>query len=228
MALSPDIRFNGTEAEARAPRTTLRVVRRSLTSESQRAARVLIVDDEPIVLNSIGRLLTRESYRCSTATSAAEARVLMRATDFDLVLCDVNMPEESGLDFVRDILEKKADIAVIMITGLDDPDIARTAIEVGAYGYIIKPFRSNEILINISNALCRRALEAERQSHRDMLSREVQNRAAALEFAIERLQRAESELRQSQEETIQRLSKAAEFRDNETAQHIERMSRYCS
>ncbi|MBI5534611.1 MAG: response regulator [Deltaproteobacteria bacterium] len=189
--------------------------------------RVLIVDDEEPVRRTLARLLTRESYACTVASSAEAALPLLAGGDFQLVLSDVNMPGVSGLDFVRQVLAHYPDVAVIMVTGLDDPGIARTAIDIGAYGYILKPFEANEVLINITNALRRRTLEIENRGHRERLELMVRERTTALQDAIERLQRAEREVRSSQEETIQRLSKAAEFRDNETAQHIERMSRYC-
>jgi putative two-component system response regulator len=190
--------------------------------------RVLIVDDEEPVRRTLARLLTREGYVCSVAQSADNARAVLEKGQFELVLSDVNMPGTSGLDFVRDLLGEFPDTAVIMVTGLDDPGIARAAIDLGAYGYILKPFEANEVLINIANALRRRTLEIENRAHRAGLEHLVRERTTALQDAIERLQLAEREVRSSQEETIQRLSKAAEFRDNETAQHIERMSRYCA
>jgi putative two-component system response regulator len=98
----------------------------------------------------------------------------------------------------------------------------------GAYGYIIKPFKPNEVLIGVANALRRRDLEVENRNHRLRLEQMVRDRTDELWGAIARLEQAERELRLSQEETIQRLSIAAEFRDNETARHIQRMSEYCA
>ncbi|MDE3020105.1 MAG: HD domain-containing protein, partial [Nitrospirota bacterium] len=146
--------------------------------------------------------------------------------EFALILCDVNMPGESGLDLVRQILKEYPQTAAVMVTGLDDPQLANMALESGAYGYILKPFETNEILINIANALRRRRLEIENQAHREHLEQMVRERTAELRQAITRLQGAEQSLRLSQEETVQRLAIAAEFRDNATAQHIRRMSHY--
>ena len=97
----------------------------------------------------------------------------------------------------------------------------------GAFGYIIKPFESNEVLINVANALRRRRLEMENRLHRDNLEDVVRTRTMALQQALEWLERSEKELRLSREETIQRLAIAAEYRDSATAQHIQRMSHYC-
>ena len=77
------------------------------------------------------------------------------------------MPGESGLDLVRHVLEQYPHTAAVMVTGLDNPQLASVALEMGAYGYILKPFESNEILINVANALRRRRLEIENKSHRE-------------------------------------------------------------
>ena len=100
-----------------------------------------------------------------------------------------------------------------MVSGADDPQLAETALALGAYGYIVKPFRDSEVNIGIANALRRRRLEIENKAHHERLEQLVAERTA--------------ELDRSREETIHRLAAAAELRDNETGQHIERVSRYC-
>ncbi|MBP8827240.1 MAG: HD domain-containing protein, partial [Nitrospira sp.] len=146
---------------------------------------------------------------------------------YALVLCDVNMPGESGMDLIRHILTQYPSTAVIMITGLDSPVLANAALDMGAFGYVIKPFEANEVLINVANALRRRKLEIENAMHRENLEEVVRTRTIALQQALEWLERSEKELRLSREETIQRLAIAAEYRDSSTAQHIQRMSHYC-
>lgn len=190
------------------------------------AANILIVEDEDATRRLLGRLLEGYGYTCTLAADAQEARRQLGKQEFALILCDVNMPGESGLDLVRQILKEYPQTAAVMVTGLDDPQLANMALESGAYGYILKPFETNEILINIANALRRRRLEIENQAHREHLEQMVRERTAELRQAITRLQGAEQSLRLSQEETVQRLAIAAEFRDNATAQHIRRMSHY--
>jgi putative two-component system response regulator len=145
-----------------------------------------------------------------------------------LVLSDVNMPGESGLDFTREVIATHPDTAVVMVTGLDDRRYAEAAIEVGAYGYVLKPFKPNELIINVGNALRRRSLEIENRSHRERLEQTVLDRTSALRDTIAQLESSESELRRLREETIRRLSWAAEFRNQETGEHIVRMSLYCA
>ena len=189
--------------------------------------RVLIVDDEDLIRRMLGRLLKRHRYDCTLACSAREARDRLAEQDFALVLSDVNMPGESGLDLVRYVLGNHPDTAAVMVTGVDDPDIANTALSIGAYGYIIKPFETNEVLINVANALRRRALEIENRAHREYLEQTVQERTVELRQAVEKLEATTAELANSREDTIQRLARAAEFRSDETAQHVRRMSLHC-
>ena len=88
------------------------------------------------------------------------------------------MPGESGLDFSREVLAQYPDIAVVMVTGMDDRRYAQIATEHGAYGYILKPFKPNELLINVGNAFRRRALEIENRGHRERLEQTVLERTS--------------------------------------------------
>jgi putative two-component system response regulator len=191
---------------------------------------VLVVDDEPQVRQVIKRILERHGFRCELAASAEEARVSLETSGhrFQLMLCDVNMPGESGLELIRDTVSSHPEVAALMVTGIDDPGLAESAIQLGAFGYLTKPFRPNELLINIVNALHRRRLELENRAHREMLESAVEARTAALSEAISRLERSERELRTHHEETVRRLSSMAELRDLETGKHIDRMSNYCA
>jgi len=190
--------------------------------------RILIVDDEEQVLRLLKRLLELNGYSCETAQDAVEAKALMSAEQFDLLLTDMNMPGDSGLDLIGAASEVQPDIATVMVTGMDDREIANAALELGAYGYIIKPFQSNEILISVTNALRRRALEIEHRGHQTHLEQMVRERTAELWNAIRDLETTQESLRKSREETVKRLAIAAEFRDDETGRHVQRMSRYCA
>ncbi|MBX3332184.1 MAG: response regulator [Nitrospira sp.] len=187
---------------------------------------ILVVDDEEPIRRLLAYLLQSHGYPVEYAADAREARQKLSDQAFALLLCDVNMPGESGMDLVRYILKEHTHTAAIMVTGLDSSVLANAALEVGAFGYIIKPFESNEVLIDVANALRRRRLEIENRLHRENLEDIVRTRTLALQQALDWLERSEKELRLSREETIQRLAIAAEFRDNSTAQHIQRMSHY--
>jgi putative two-component system response regulator len=188
---------------------------------------ILIVDDEEPIRRLLGYLLQSHGYTVALAADAREARQRLDDAPYALMLCDVNMPGESGMDLVRSMLGEHPHTAAIMVTGLDSSVLANAALDMGAFGYIIKPFESNEVLIDVANALRRRRLEMENRLHREHLEDIVRTRTMALQQALDWLERREKELRLSREETIQRLAIAAEFRDSSTAQHIHRMSHYC-
>ena len=197
-------------------------------SASANENRVLVVDDEEPIRRILCRLLERNGYPSEGAADAEDAMLRLKEQKYSLVLTDMDMPGSSGLDLIMQINQAHPDTATVMVTGMDDAKLAHTALDIGAYGYIIKPFEPNEILINVANALRRRGLELENRNHRMRLEQMIKERTAELWEAIARLEKAEKEVRLSREETIQRLAIAAEFRDDETAQHIQRMSRYCA
>jgi putative two-component system response regulator len=165
------------------------------------------------VREALRRLVKAEGHVATVTGDTTEARAELSSGAFELILCDVNLPGESGLELVHDIVAGRTDVAVLMVSGADDPQLAETALALGAYGYIVKPFRDSEVNIGIANALRRRRLEIENKAHHERLEQLVAERTA--------------ELDRSREETIHRLAAAAELRDNETGQHIERVSR-CS
>lgn len=189
-------------------------------------ARLLIVDDEEPIRRLLARVLDRTGYTCVTAGDAGEAVGLLEDQDFDLVLTDVNLPGQSGLWLAAEVVGRYPGTAVVMVTGVDDTALAREALGLGAYGYVIKPFEANEIVINVFNALRRRQLEIENRRHRDHLSQLVGERTAALELSLGRLADADRALRRSHEATVRRLALAAEFHDPTTGEHLLRMSSY--
>jgi putative two-component system response regulator len=194
--------------------------------ERERPEHILVVDDDEGSRRVMARLLHRAGFVCITAGSLTEAKERMAEEEFALVLTDVNMPGGSGLDLLMGIGE--SDVATVMVSGADDPRLAATALDLGAYGYMIKPFESSELLITVDSALRRRRAEIENKTARQRLEQMVQDRTQEMIGYIAQLEDAEQKMRQLQEETIQRLSLAAEFRDDDTPRHVQRMSRYSS
>ena len=121
-------------------------------------ATILIVDDEPPVCELLYHWLASEAYECVTASSAEMALKLLEDQKFQLVLSDIMMPGMSGLDLLGLVRNCYPDVAVIMATAVDDRKTAIMTLQLGAYGFVIKPFDKNEILINVANALERRRL----------------------------------------------------------------------
>jgi diguanylate cyclase (GGDEF)-like protein len=141
------------------------------------AARVLVVDDEDTLRRLTRRHLEKAGYECADAPDAAAAREVLASRSFEVVLCDVRMPGESGLDLIRHITESYPDTSTVMISGLDDTETAEQALELGAVGYVVKPFERNELLINVANALNRRSLMLENKRHRERLEELVELQA---------------------------------------------------
>jgi putative two-component system response regulator len=189
--------------------------------------RILVVDDEEPVRRIVARILNKQGFQCDEAGDADDALRKLEAGNYAVVLTDMNMPGRSGLELIETIRTRFPDVAPVMMTGVDETELADRALTMGAYGYLIKPTKPNELVINIANAIRRRTLELENRRHRDRLEDMVKERTSALWEAIRDLERAQQDLRSSQEETVMRLSLAAEYRDDETARHIHRMSQYC-
>jgi putative two-component system response regulator len=173
-------------------------------------ANVLVVDDEKSVRNLLSRMLLRGGYECTLAADAVDARKFIKERNFELILCDVAMPGESGIDFIRYVADEYPDTATMMVTAVDDPEIAETALEVGIYGYMIKPFNANEVIINVRNSLRRRELEIADRAYRRNLEHKVKERTA--------------ELQETLEGTIFALTMTVEYRDPYTSGHQQRVS----
>jgi putative two-component system response regulator len=182
--------------------------------EEKRPYRILIVDDEEYLRHLISRQLARDGYECATAGSGEEAWRMLQHTDYSLLVLDIMMPGMSGMELLEKVRQGRPDAAVIMVTGVDDRPTAIRALQLGAYGYVVKPFETNELAINVANALERRRLVLESQLHEQELERKVSERTA--------------EVRATQEEITLRLVAAAEHRDEETGAHVKRIGLYAS
>jgi putative two-component system response regulator len=178
------------------------------------SARILVVDDEPTVSELLCRWLTTEGYECATAANGEAALKLLNAMKFDLVISDIMMPGMSGMDLLMFMRPLFTETAVIMVTAIDDRKTAIMALELGAYGYITKPFDRNEIVINVVNALERRRLT--------LLSRDYERDLQTV------VRRRTHEVREREEEIIFRLLSATGYRDDETGAHVRRIGLYAA
>jgi DNA-binding NarL/FixJ family response regulator len=148
---------------------------------SKSATRILIVDDDDGFRRTTARILTDHGYSCLEASSSVEARaVLDEEPDVAVALCDVNMPDTSGMELLAGFAADFPDLAVVMMTAIDDPHLAEEAFALGAFGYVIKPFGANELLVNLSCAVRRRDLELARRLHVRELEATLAHRAAYL------------------------------------------------
>lgn len=138
---------------------------------------LLIVEDEEALARSMARMLKGRGFDADMAFSGAEARQLMAAREYEIVLLDVRLPDESGYGLLGELRALKPDVAVVMISGVDDPDLGKAAVEHGAHGYYVKPIGSTELFLAVFNALRRRSLELEYRSNLHRLEGMVAERA---------------------------------------------------
>jgi putative two-component system response regulator len=161
--------------------------------------RILVVDDDAQARAMVVRILEREGYRTTVVEDARQAHDRIDGAPFDLLVCDVDLPGESGLALVENALARDEQLSALMISGLDEVTLAERALDAGAYGYVVKPFSANDLLIGVLGAL-----------------RQRRGRLDAIE-----------ELKATRQETIQRLCTAVEARDPHAAPHIQSVSAYC-
>lgn len=198
---------------------------------SETMGRVLIVDPETRTRELLGRVLGRVNWRTALACSSAEARDALGRAEFDVVLCEVRLSAtESGLELTKEVRTRCPATAVVMISEEADLVVAEVAAERGASGFLVKPFSSGQLLIEIAQARYRRSLENEMRRHDLELERAMEERTGELARVVSRLDRSRHELLRSHQQlhetrrdTLARLSHAVELRHPETGGHVERI-----
>lgn len=176
-------------------------------------ARILVVDDEASNVELLRRLLERAGFsRIHTITDPRQAIAAYIEFRPDLILLDLHMPHLDGLA-VMDELNQVAEatyLPILILTGDATPEARQDALSRGAKDFLQKPFSREEVLLRIGTLLETRFLYLQIQSQNQMLEAKVRERTRELEAA--------------QIEIIERLAKAAEFRDDNTGQHTERVA----
>lgn len=124
------------------------------TSPADNAPHILVVDDDQRIRDLLGRFLQENGFRVTTSEHAEAARSNMRGLAFDMLVLDVMMPGESGLDFAR-ALRNDQDIPILMLTARAEPDQRIEGLEIGVDDYLAKPFEPRELLLRIRNILSR-------------------------------------------------------------------------
>jgi putative two-component system response regulator len=190
--------------------------------------RILVVDDDAPVREALAAILADAGYDVRSVGSASEARHALEHDTIALLLSDVSMPGETGLDLIRFALSEHPQTATLLISGLEDPAIAHVAMQYGAYGYLSKPVRRSAVLIGVMNALRRREMEERERTARENLERIVTLRTGALSDALEQVECANEQSGVLQAETIHRWAQAAEYRDPGVGGHLRRMSACCA
>src|SRR5919197_5642984 len=142
---------------------------------------VLVVDDEDGIRQALDRFLTRLGYRVLQASSAAEALDRQAAEQPHVMLSDIRMPNMTGVELVPKALAADSDVAIIMLTAIDEPRTAIECMKLGAYDSLIKPVDLDELEMSLQGALRLRQLEIDRRELEQWLAREVAVRTRDLE-----------------------------------------------
>jgi DNA-binding NtrC family response regulator len=134
------------------------------------SARILVVDDEEIVIKSCLRILSGDEYQVDAVQDGREALHKIEEGHYDVVILDIMMPHVGGLEVLRRVKEAHPDVDVIMVTGLSQIDTAVQAMKLGAFDYISKPFEPDEIKLVVQRALERRQLLQENSNLKSEVS----------------------------------------------------------
>jgi len=189
--------------------------------------KILVVDDELLNRKVMDGLLRTFGYTPILAESGRKALEILDPS-FDLVLLDIMMPGMDGFEVARKIREDSAckDVPIIVVTALSSIDDRLMAVEVGANDYITKPIDKTELSVRTVSMLRMKAAQDEIKRYQAELEDRVRVRTEALSLMVENLKQLQQATHHAHLETIHCLSYAAEYKDEDTAQHIHRMSHY--
>ena len=129
--------------------------------------RVLVVDDEENLRNMLTMIIRKEGYDVETSADGRDALTKIRDDDYDFVLCDIKMPKLDGLGLLKELHENDGNSTIIMMSAYGAIDTAIEAMKLGAYDYISKPFKTDEIILTL-----KKAEERERLKHENLLLKE--------------------------------------------------------
>ncbi|RMF75832.1 MAG: response regulator [Acidobacteria bacterium] len=189
--------------------------------------RILVVDDDAAIRDLLAEGLGAHGYSVSTAADVDAARGLFhRAGAFDLVLCDLNMPGSSGQELLGWLKQRDPDVAVIMVTGVAEAQVAVGCMRDGAADYVVKPFHLPEVLTRVAQALDRRRLVIENRAYQQNLEVLVGERTREVVQAMARIRTLHEELRGAYDATLSALMIALDYRDFETQGHSIRVVEY--
>jgi putative two-component system response regulator len=180
---------------------------------------VLIVDDDPYVLEAVSMLLREYGYSVMPCVNAGDVVDKLMETNVNVVLTDVRMPMISGIDLLPKIHDVNPEIPVILMTAYAELDIAVDAIKKGAFDFITKPCKSEYLIHSVEKAArYHRMLQLEK-NYKSLLETTVRERTKELADAL-------AMVKSVSREVVRRLTAVAEFRDTDTGSHISRIGFY--
>tara|TARA_B100001248_G_scaffold260619_1_gene249357 strand:- start:1234 stop:2643 length:1410 start_codon:yes stop_codon:yes gene_type:complete len=134
--------------------------------------KILVVDDEESIREFLDIMLRKEGYDVSLAEDGAKAQELLKKKSFDMIISDLQMPNVTGIELLKYVKDNYPEIVFMMITAFGTTESAVEAMKLGAYDYLTKPFKIDEVRILINNALRAQALESENRTLKKELGKE--------------------------------------------------------
>jgi putative two-component system response regulator len=180
---------------------------------------LLIVDDDPYVLESISSLLREFGYIVHTCQNANEAMKHVMNNHLDVILTDIKMPQITGIELLQNIHNYNQQIPVILMTAFAELDVAVDAIKRGAFDFITKPYNPDYLLHSVEKAVKYTKFIEMEKNYKSMLEDTVRLRTQELADALMMVKKMSAEV-------IQRLTAVAEYRDTDTGAHIARIGMY--
>jgi len=141
-----------------------------MTTTESEAARILVVDDEKVIREILAEFLTLEGYQVSSVEDGQKALEELRLRPYDLVISDLKMPRVSGLQLLEKLAEENINVLTVIMTGFGTVETAIEAMKRGAYDYILKPFKVEEVIHVVQRGLYRQQLQAENIRLREALT----------------------------------------------------------
>jgi DNA-binding response OmpR family regulator len=139
-------------------------------------SKILVVDDEPDVANEIARIIgKKEEYSVEIAHSGDEAIEKLKNSDFDVILLDIRMPQKSGIETLKEMRGLGKSFEAVMVTALDDARTAWEVSQVGAFDYITKPFKNEDLLLRLKMAVERKKESEQYRDIRNFLKMKSEN-----------------------------------------------------
>ena len=178
--------------------------------------KILIVDDEEMICSLLAKRLAMEGFECITANNVQEAIQIFVRDRFGLIISDILMPQNTGIDLLKQVKAIDPGTLVIMITGYPEIGMAVEAIRLGAYDFILKPVDLDLVVLSVKKAVEKRRLEEQIKAYQQHLEQLVEERTAEL-------QRAYRVLKKANMDSVKILAEAIDAKDPYTRGHSDRV-----
>lgn len=194
-------------------------------------SRILIIDDDVAIGMMVEETLLENDFEFVRYLSDSRQAVnVFKEFKPDLIMLDIKMPHVDGFGVLANLTELRREdfVPVLVLSAETDEDICYRALAAGATDFLNKPMQVSETLVRIKNLLRMRAMQSELQIKKNLLEDKVRDRTKQLREAISELDHMHAQVKEAYIETIYRLTRATEYKDEETADHVKRLSLYAA